>query len=302
MQYYWVSIISMLFGALFGAFLGLIPASIAKKKGHSFVLWWFYGWMLFLISMIHVMFIADYSTDPGKKTTQESVGDQGRMYAAAAGIFFLIVTLYRCYGIFLLNYYVSVILPKDVGYVAVLIVLSVFLLIGRKNTATLAVFVLYSVYVIFSGKFSGPLELVGILLLLGMAVGNILPSLQEKAAGITRILWFLPGALHFLSYILKYAFMGGYDFLGNWKAVLMYLVQAGGYLMIGLWFMAKKREHISTSVPVNIYTDAHCVSGSAFIGEDDTKEASLHSYQSLVNSGLMTEAEFEEKKRQLLEK
>ena len=48
MQYYWVSIISMLFGVGFGAVLGLIPASIARKKGHSFALWWFYGWMLSL--------------------------------------------------------------------------------------------------------------------------------------------------------------------------------------------------------------------------------------------------------------
>ena len=67
MQYYWVSIISMLFGVGFGAVLGLIPASIARKKGHSFALWWFYGWMLFLVSMIHVMFIADYSAGTEKE-------------------------------------------------------------------------------------------------------------------------------------------------------------------------------------------------------------------------------------------
>ena len=41
------------------AFLGLIPASIAKKKGHSFGLWWFYGWMLFIVAIIHVQFIED---------------------------------------------------------------------------------------------------------------------------------------------------------------------------------------------------------------------------------------------------
>lgn len=39
--------------------LGLIPASIAKKKGHSFGLWWFYGWMLFIVAIIHVQFITD---------------------------------------------------------------------------------------------------------------------------------------------------------------------------------------------------------------------------------------------------
>ncbi len=39
--------------------LGLIPANIAKNKGHSFGLWWFYGCMLFIIAIIHVNFIED---------------------------------------------------------------------------------------------------------------------------------------------------------------------------------------------------------------------------------------------------
>ena len=43
------------------AALGLIPANIAKKKGHSFGLWWFYGWMLFIVAIIHVQFIEDYN-------------------------------------------------------------------------------------------------------------------------------------------------------------------------------------------------------------------------------------------------
>ncbi len=41
------------------AILGLIPANIAKGKGYSFGLWWFYGWMLFLIAIIHVSLIPD---------------------------------------------------------------------------------------------------------------------------------------------------------------------------------------------------------------------------------------------------
>ena len=44
------------------ALLGLIPANIAKKKGHSFGLWWLYGWMLFIVAIIHVQFIEDIQT------------------------------------------------------------------------------------------------------------------------------------------------------------------------------------------------------------------------------------------------
>ena len=39
--------------------LAFIPASIAKRKGYSFVLWWFYGWMLWIAAIIHVSCIPD---------------------------------------------------------------------------------------------------------------------------------------------------------------------------------------------------------------------------------------------------
>lgn len=44
---------------LIGVALGLIPANIAQKKGYSFGLWWFYGWMLFIVALIHVCVIPD---------------------------------------------------------------------------------------------------------------------------------------------------------------------------------------------------------------------------------------------------
>lgn len=42
---------------IFAAGLGLIPAFIAKEKGYSFGLWWLYGWMLFIVAIIHVLLI-----------------------------------------------------------------------------------------------------------------------------------------------------------------------------------------------------------------------------------------------------
>lgn len=46
-------------GLLVAAGLGLIPANIAKKKGYSFGLWWLYGWLLFIVAIIHVSLIPD---------------------------------------------------------------------------------------------------------------------------------------------------------------------------------------------------------------------------------------------------
>jgi len=72
-------------------FLGLIPASIAKGKGYSFGLWWIYGWLLFIVALIHAGMIPDrngpgalntpqyYSPPPSKSADefqQESVTEE----------------------------------------------------------------------------------------------------------------------------------------------------------------------------------------------------------------------------------
>ena len=42
---------------IIAAFLGLIPAIIASAKGRNFLLWWIYGWMLFIVAFIHSLCI-----------------------------------------------------------------------------------------------------------------------------------------------------------------------------------------------------------------------------------------------------
>ena len=39
------------------ALLGLIPAFIAQSKGRSFGGWWLYGFLLFIVAIIHVLFV-----------------------------------------------------------------------------------------------------------------------------------------------------------------------------------------------------------------------------------------------------
>jgi multisubunit Na+/H+ antiporter MnhE subunit len=40
-----------------GAILGVIVGGIAHSKGRNFFLWWFYGMMLFIVAIIHVIII-----------------------------------------------------------------------------------------------------------------------------------------------------------------------------------------------------------------------------------------------------
>lgn len=42
---------------LIAAVLGVIPALIAKSKGHSFFAWWIYGTLLFIIALVHSLVI-----------------------------------------------------------------------------------------------------------------------------------------------------------------------------------------------------------------------------------------------------
>lgn len=40
-------------GAVLFTALACVPASIAKKKGYSFGIWWVYGWFLFIVALFH---------------------------------------------------------------------------------------------------------------------------------------------------------------------------------------------------------------------------------------------------------
>lgn len=60
---------------IIAAFLGLIPANIAKSKGRSFGAWWFYGWMLFIVALIHSLVL--------KSPEEEAFREQQKQYMEA---------------------------------------------------------------------------------------------------------------------------------------------------------------------------------------------------------------------------
>jgi hypothetical protein len=41
--------------------IGIIPAFIARNKGKNFFLWWFYGFMLFIVALPHSLWIQPYN-------------------------------------------------------------------------------------------------------------------------------------------------------------------------------------------------------------------------------------------------
>lgn len=70
----------ILFLIIVWALLGLIPAYIAKNKGYNFGLWWFYGFMIWIVAFIHSLCLKDknapaantYSYAPPVQQTKDS--------------------------------------------------------------------------------------------------------------------------------------------------------------------------------------------------------------------------------------
>ena len=57
---------------IFPILLGLIPAAIAQGKGRSFVTWWIYGALLFIVALPHSLL-----TSPDREGTERMRRDEG---------------------------------------------------------------------------------------------------------------------------------------------------------------------------------------------------------------------------------
>jgi hypothetical protein len=53
--------------------IGIIPAIIARNKGKSFLLWWFYGAMLFIVALPHALLIKPHNQKGEQKQTSEGL-------------------------------------------------------------------------------------------------------------------------------------------------------------------------------------------------------------------------------------
>jgi len=60
------------------AVLGFIPASIAKDKGYENMgAWWFYGWMLFIVALIHSICLENKKTKETRDMAYKKILENG---------------------------------------------------------------------------------------------------------------------------------------------------------------------------------------------------------------------------------
>ena len=53
--------------------IGLIPAFIARNKGKSFLLWWLYGAMLFIVALPHAILMKPDNRKSGQERTSRAL-------------------------------------------------------------------------------------------------------------------------------------------------------------------------------------------------------------------------------------
>jgi len=58
---------------LIAILIGLIPAAIARSKGHSFIAWWIYGALLFIVALPHALLIKSDQASIEKKQMAEGM-------------------------------------------------------------------------------------------------------------------------------------------------------------------------------------------------------------------------------------
>lgn len=124
-----------------------------------------------------------------------------------------------------------------------------------------------------------------------------------KKNDVVQKVWFIAGAAMLLGLLIGWIDDYGYfSYISeSWKSILFSLIEIGGLTLLGLWikehdFVSAKAEptnEYSTFDPQAVYSSP--LSASAIGGADKLKM-----YKELLESGTITQEEFDAKKRQIL--
>ena len=123
-----------------------------------------------------------------------------------------------------------------------------------------------------------------------------------KKNDVVQKVWFIAGAAMLLGRLIVWIDYGYFSYISeSWKSILFSLIEIGGLTLLGLWikehdFVSAKAEptnEYSTFDPQAVYSSP--LSASAIGGADKLKM-----YKELLESGTITQEEFDAKKRQIL--
>lgn len=125
--------------------------------------------------------------------------------------------------------------------------------------------------------------------------------LTLKGNDVVKKIWFIPAAVLLLGCVIGWITDGYFEFLSAaWKSMLVSIVEIVALLFVGMW--VKEIVAPAEASPVNEYTtfnpqsiNSTPASSSAIGGADKLKM-----YKDLLDSGTITQEEFDAKKKEIL--
>ena len=212
-----------------------------------------------------------------------------RAYSIISAVLFLFQALYQLISnIRYLNFW-------DILFVIITSAFAVILFIGKKNVSLIvvsSVMTLLNIFYIIRN-----ISLSTILLFLTYASLTAIIILGIKNKDIVRNIFFIPSAIALIynvmdfSFIIKYIRLIGLDYYFIHDILLLLLFNASSIaslFLVGLW--------ISNPKVTNIKITAASQLNTSLIGGADKIKAC----KELLDAGIITQEEFEEKKKQIL--
>lgn len=233
--------------------------------------------------------------------------DADRKYSLIAAICFATLAAYSC--IRRIQYvseseYASITF-LNIAYWVILIGFAVTLFIKKKNLVFLIVAganVLLNVYYIISYvSLFNIIDFLAAVALALLAAVVYIPSMASKRT-IAKKVWFLPAALLLSCYLINWFQYEYFSYLSEtWLYIIANLVEVMAYFFTGMWLgnspiviseQATQENEYESFNPKTIGTPTH----NSEVGGADK----LKTYKELLDSGIISQEEFDQKKKQIL--
>ena len=129
---------------------------------------------------------------------------------------------------------------------------------------------------------------------------NVIPSLSKNAEIITKILCFVPAGLSMVHIIYKvYIIYLKWHEAMAWDYILIRIASGVGFLFAGMWLRktvpVQNRAETVNDNPYSKFDPSSCQSAPSTAGAD-----TLKTYKDLLDSGAITQEEFDAKKKQIM--
>ena len=256
--------------------IAYIPALVAKRKGYSFITWWFYSWLLSVAAIIHVAIIPDkkaatvpdsYSLVSDAQTEDKNLA-RYRLFASIFAFLRMVESVYFNY-----IYGFDNLTLADYISIAFFIGLTLSLLLGRKiiGLCFSIPFILSSSYYFLLNlaneemqrSYNYPLlhiaSLFDLLTYVTLAAAFIMSIKKDHSI---KSFWFWPAAFSLATtavyvYVYDYVFPMQYYMEMQWllPEILRDAIEACGFAFAGLWLKGGVSRSTNTSVDAVSATD-----------------------------------------------